>query len=148
MFNVIKTVINAGGFKLADIQHKVKKMYVMGDITEAQMDELLLMASGGVSTDAERPEMLDMMKKLSERMDVLEGRLKALGGASDEEPGAGDDTPAYPAWEPWDGISNKYQQDAIVQHNGKLWQSIFAGQNVWEPGAAGTETLWSEYTAD
>ena len=139
MYEIIKNVINVGGFKLADIQHKVKKLYVLGDITEEQLDELLQMASGGVSTDAERPETLAMMKKLSERMDVLEGRMDALEGTTD----TGDE---FPAWEPWDGISNKYQSGAIVQHNDKLWQSIFSGQNVWEPGAAGTESMWMEYT--
>ena len=34
MYNIIKSVILAGGYKLADIQFKVKKMYIMGDITE------------------------------------------------------------------------------------------------------------------
>lgn len=148
MFDIIKNVISAGGYKLTDMQHKVKKMFLLGDISEAQMDELLQMASGGVSAGAERPEVLDMMKKLSERMDALEGRLKVLEGGSDEEPGAGEDSPAYPAWEAWDGISDQYKTGAIVQHGGKLWKSIFNGQNVWEPGAAGTASLWAEYNPD
>lgn len=148
MFEVLKSVILAGGFKLADIQHKVKKLFVLGDITETQMDELLQMASGGVSTDAERPETLAIMKALSERMDGLEARLKALEGGSDETPDSGDESAVYTAWEPWDGISNKYQPGAIVQHNDKLWQSIFSGQNVWEPGAAGTANLWIEYSPE
>lgn len=41
MYNVIKSVVASGGFKLADIQHKIKKLYALGDLTEAQMDELL-----------------------------------------------------------------------------------------------------------
>ena len=144
MYEIIKNVINAGGFKLADIQFKVKKLFMMGDITEEQLDELLQMASGGVSTDAERPETLAMMKKLSERMDALEGRLKALEG-NEESPDTGDE---FPAWEPWNGISNKYQPGAIVQHGGKPWMSVFIGQNVWEPGAAGTASMWVEYTPE
>lgn len=148
MYEIIKNVIAAGGFKLADIQHKIKKLYVMGDITEEQLDELLQMASGGVSTDAERPETLAMMKNLSERMDGLEARLKALEDGTDEIPGADPEAPAYEAWEPWDGISNKYQPGAIVSHNGKLWRTVYNGQNVWEPGAAGTASLWAEYSPD
>lgn len=148
MYEIIKNVIAAGGFKLADIQHKIKKLYVMGDITEEQLDELLQMASGGVSPDAERPETLAMMKNLSERMDGLEARLKALEGDAEEEPGNGAEVLEFPVWEPWDGISNKYQTGAIVQHNERLWKSIFNGQNVWEPGAAGTANLWVEYNPD
>ena len=55
----------------------------------------------------------------------------------------------YEDWQqPIAGITNKYQQGAIVRHNGKLWQSAYPGQNVWEPGVLGTETLWVEYASD
>ena len=47
MFELIKSVISAGGYKLAEIQHKIKKMYFYNDLTEAQMDELLALAAGG-----------------------------------------------------------------------------------------------------
>lgn len=58
MFDIIKSAISAGGYKLTDIMRKIKKLYILGDLTEAQTDELLAMASGGVSTDAERPEKI------------------------------------------------------------------------------------------
>lgn len=149
MYNIIKGVLNVGNYKLTDMQHRIKKLYAMGDLTEDQMDALLDMASGGVSPDAERPEMLAMLRNLSERLKALEGRLKALEGGSDEEPGAGEEVAAHPAWEPWDGISNKYQQNEIVTHNGKVWQSTYAGQNVWEPGTAGIdERFWIEYNPE
>ena len=144
MYGILKTHIAAGGYKLSEIQHKVKKLYVLGDLTEAQMDELLSMATQGVSTDAERPELLIMLRKLSARIDAHDLRLAALEGDTDdsEEPAACEE------WESWDGVSDKYQQGAIVTHNGQLWQSVYNGQNVWEPGTAGTETLWAEYTPD
>lgn len=134
MYEVIKSVIAAGGYKLAQIQQKVKKLYVLGDLSEEQMDELLSLASGGVSTDAERPENLELIRNLAEKFAALESRVVALEGSSGEE-GIG-------AWKPWDGISGDYQPGAVVSHNGQLWESVFAGQNVWEPGAAGTESMW------
>lgn len=46
-------------------------------------------------------------------------------------------------WEPWDGLSDKYQPGAIVSHGGKVWESTYDGQNVWEPGAVGIdERFW------
>lgn len=138
MYNVLASVISAGGFKLADIQHKIKKLYVIGDLTEEQMDELLALASGNISADAERPEVLSMLKHLSGRIDDLEKQMNTPG-SEPEKP------TEYEAWCPWDGISNKYQKGAIVSHNGKLWISIFEGQNVWEPGATGTDALWRLY---
>lgn len=143
MYEIIKTVIAAGGYKLAEIQHKVKKLYILGDITEVQMDELLDLAAAGVSAEAERPEVLNILRNLSARIDAHDKRLAALEGAV-AEPG---DPTAPEAWAPWDGVSNKYQKGAVVTHNGQLWQSVFNGQNVWEPGAAGTEALWVKYEA-
>ena len=111
-------------------------------LTQAQMDDLLLLASGGVSTDAERPEVLAMFRALADQMTALEARVKALEG----DDNTGEESTGYPAWKPWDGISADYKQGAIVTHNDQLWESTFAGQNVWEPGTAGTESLWVLYT--
>lgn len=138
MYNTLKNLIPAGGYKLAEMQTKIKKLYLLGDLTEEQMDELLVVASEGISTDAERPETLTTLVMLSERIDALEARLTALEGGSNEGE-------TYEAWSPWDGISNKYQYGAIVSHGDKLWVSRHNGQNVWEPGTPGTEALWVVY---
>lgn len=135
MYNVLKSAISAGGFKLAEMQHKIKKLYVTGDLTEEQMDELLTLATLGVSVDAERPEVLRMLQGLADRVAALEEKLQ-----DQEQPG--EDLPEYEAWLPWDGVSNKYQPGAIVAHNGQVWESIHPVQNVWEPGAPGTENMW------
>ena len=135
MYGILKTHIAAGGFKLSEVQHKVKKLYVLGDLTEEQMDELLAMASHGVSADAERPETLQMLRNIADRVEALEKKL------ADQED-TGEEQPQYAAWKPWDGISQNYQLGARVTHNGHVWESTYNGLNVWEPGAAGTEALW------
>lgn len=140
MFEIVKSVISAGGYKLTEIQHKIKKLFLLGDLTEEQADALLTMASGGISADAERPETLKLIQSLAAEIEALKTRVQALEGTEEE-------TPSYPAWKPWDGISKDYQSGAVISHNGKLWESVFAGQNVWEPGTAGTETLWVEADA-
>ena len=148
MFEVIKGAISAGGYKLTEILHKIKKMYILGDLTEAQMDELVAMASGGVSPDAERPETIAMIQKLAAEIKAVEARVKAVEKAlngGNEDAGENEETTAYPAWKPWDGISKDYQKGAIVSHNDELWESVFIGQNVWEPGTAGTEAMWLKY---
>ena len=142
MFDVIKSAISAGGYKLADMQYKIKKLYVLGDLTEAEMDELLALAAGGVSTDAERPETLEMIRALDAKIFALDARVATLENKPDEPDVPGD----YPEWKPWDGISKDYQEGAIVKHGGKVWISVFSGQNVWEPGVAGDQ-FWVEYVA-
>ena len=37
--------------------------------------------------------------------------------------------------------TNGYPTGAVVTHGGSKWQSL-VDNNVWEPGVAGTETLW------
>ena len=143
MYNIIKSIILASGYKLADIQFKVKKMYIMGDITEDQMTELLNLAVIGASPDAERPEIVVMLQTLLSKIETLEARVKALEEADDPEKPDEPVQPVYEAWEPWNGIDNRYQPGAIVTHNGKIWKSVYEGQNVWEPGVVGIN-FWKE----
>ena len=39
--------------------------------------------------------------------------------------------------------TNPYQKGDKVVHNGKTWESLI-DNNVWEPGAVGSESLWKE----
>lgn len=144
MYNILKNLIPAGGYKLTDMQYKIKKMYLTGDLDEAQMDELLALAANGVSADAERPETMVIIQSLAEKIKALDGRVFAL--ENDETIGGdGEETDEYHEWEPWDGISKNYQNGSIVLHNGYLWISEYYGQNVWEPGTPGTEEMWRIY---
>jgi chitodextrinase len=54
------------------------------------------------------------------------------------------DPDVIPEWEQPDS-TNPYMKDDKVTHNGKTWISL-VDNNVWEPGATGTEALWSEVT--
>lgn len=49
---------------------------------------------------------------------------------------------------PWEqpGSTNPYTKGDKVTHNGKTWESL-VDNNVWEPGAVGTESLWKEVAA-
>lgn len=138
MFNIIKGIIYAGGYKLKDIRHRIKKLYIMGDISEPELDELLSLASDGVSVDAERPASLTLIQTLAEEVNSLAERVLILEGGHTEN------ETEYPVWKVWDGISKDYSLGAIVSHNGELWKSVFDGQNVWEPGVAGTEKMWEK----
>lgn len=143
MYKIMQSVIHAGGFKLEDMRHKVNKMYIQGELTEEQADQLLAQAEQGATPDAERPELLQIVRNLSAKVDALAAEvaaLKAVGGTNAPDTEATE----YEPWTPWDGISSDYQPGAIVKHNGKIWISTYAGQNVWEPGVVGVG-FWEEY---
>jgi hypothetical protein len=50
-----------------------------------------------------------------------------------------------PEWVPWTSGRNEdlYQVGDQVRHNGKTWEAT-VGNNHWEPGAPGHESLWRE----
>ena len=139
MYDVIRSAIAAGGYRLADMQYKIKKLYALGDLTEKQTDQLLALASVGATAEAERPGVLEMLTGLAEKITGLEVRLKTLEGSEADSGTA--------AWKPWDGISEDYRSGSVVTHKGKNWISVFQGQNVWEPGTV-DETFWAEYKGE
>ena len=140
MYTILRNRISEGKYQLADMQYRVKKLYALGDLTEAQMDELLVLSQENATADAERPETLALLQELAARVEALEKKLEQED--TETEPSG------HETWAAWDGISDKYQHGAIVSHNGQLWQSVYNGQNVWEPGVAGTENLWVAYTPE
>ena len=131
---IFENVIRSGNFALADMQRKIKQAFIENDITEEDKDALLSMASGNVNVNGEKPSDDARFASLLKRIEKLEAEVFKTS--------AGGDT--VEVWKPWDGISNKYQRGAVVSHNDKVWKSVYPGQNVWEPGAPGTETLWVE----
>ena len=141
MYNILKMRITTGGTPLAEIQDRVKRLYANGDLTTAQMEELLELSQVKADTNAERPEIMDMLKSLSDRVEALEKNQAS-------NPDTEGETAEVEAWKPWDGIGDKYQINSVVSHNGKIWKSVFAGQNVWQPGTPGTENLWVEIEGD
>ena len=138
MYNMILRIITSGDYKITDITNKINTMWITGNLTDDQRDNLLSQAAEHLDPETERPEVIEMLEKLAERITDLEQRLAKLEGKTEEI--------GYPEWVPWDGLSNNYKYGAIVSHNGKLWQSNYSGQNVWEPGTTGTESLWVEVT--
>lgn len=47
---------------------------------------------------------------------------------------------SVPAWQQPES-TNGYAKGDRVEHNGRTWESL-VDNNVWEPGATGTESLW------
>ena len=140
MYTIVKNHIDRGNFKIGEIVLRIREELWNGHITENECSELIDMAHAKVNPNSESPELLDIVKNIIKRVEKLEAKNET------DVPDNSETTVSYPEWKPWDGISKDHQKDAIVSHNGKLWQSTFDGQNVWEPGAPGIdERYWIEY---
>lgn len=70
MRDFIANVIEKGGYKLEEVETKIKRLYVTGDLTEAEMNELLQLAADSVDNSVQ----IDLFQKIVD----LEHRIEAL----------------------------------------------------------------------
>lgn len=71
MKEFIEQVIAKGDYKLDELEIKIKKLYVLGDLTETEMDELLALAADSVDNSAQ-VDMFAMIVDLQHRVEALE----------------------------------------------------------------------------
>ena len=71
MKEFIEQVIAKGDYKLDELETKIKKLYILGDLTESEMDELLALAANSVDNSAQ-VDMFTMIVDLQHRVEALE----------------------------------------------------------------------------
>ena len=71
MKKFIEQVIAKGGYKLDELETKIKKLYILGDLTESEMNELLALAANSVDNSAQ-VDMFAMIVDLQHRVEALE----------------------------------------------------------------------------
>lgn len=148
MYEIIKNIIENGTFRVSDLTNKIDTLWAESKLSDEERNQLVQMMTDYLNPASEAPELKEMHERLETRVNVLEAEAQALKG---EEPGGGEEgTVTVPAWEPWDGISNKYQYGAVVTHNGKYFLDVLQEmQNTWEPESAGVdERYWKEITKE
>ena len=146
MYKIIETAIMTGGYDLQAMASKIDAMYAADRLTADEWQKLRKLCLDHLKPEDTRPELQQQLEYLAARVTALEAKVEALEAG---QPGETGGEAVYEDWvQPIAGLTNKYQQGAIVRHNGKLWHSAYPGQNVWEPGVLGTEALWTEYTPE
>lgn len=150
MFEIIKSVIENGIFQVSDLTNKIDTLWAESKLSDDERSQLVQMMTDHLNPATEAPELKEMYERLEARVAALEAEVQALKG---EEPGSGEGEPGtvtVPAWEPWDGISSKYQYGAVVTHNEKYFLNVLQGmQNTWEPESVGVdERYWKEITKE
>ena len=147
MAAILKNVIRNGGMPLTQVSERIETMYLNGRINAEERLELTELMHEKASPENEKGGWEEMYRTLAGKYRELEARVEAAERALGlyQEPEDSETDAGYPAWEPWDGITDRYQPGAVVVHNGKVWESVYPGQNVWEPGAPGIdERYWKE----
>lgn len=147
MFEIIKSVIENGIFKVNDLTNKIDTLWAESKLSDDERNQLVQMMTDHLNPASEAPELKEMYERLEARVSTLGVEVQALKG---EESGGGEEPGTVPAWEPWDGISSKYQYGAVVTHNEKYFLDVLQGmQNTWEPESVGVdERYWKEITKE
>lgn len=143
MYSVLKNVIMSGNFVLSDMYNKIDTMWIKGKITEEEKAELEAMLIEYQNPFTQAPELKELYMDLKARVEKLEEKVFPV-----EELELGEIV--IEKGEPWDGVSNKYQFGAVVEHKGKCYQDMLESmQNTWEPGSVGVdERYWKEITKE
>lgn len=90
MFETFQTIINAGGYDLADLTERIKTMYVMGELTEDEMKQLLEQAQDNAKPDNSYAPLADRCARRlprrrqnhlqREALHVRAGRVRVVSG--------------------------------------------------------------------
>lgn len=133
MFETFQTLINAGGSDLEDITQRIKTVYVMGELTEQEMKQLLEQARDNAKPDDSYAPLADRVKAIEEWETTIEERLSKLESGLSTDPGE-PEKPAdeWPEYKQPTGAHDAYRVGDKITYNGKHYTCIYDGC-VWTP---------------
>ena len=133
MFATFQTIINAGGYDLADLTERIKTMYAMGEFTEDEMEQLIEQAQANAKPDDSYAPLADRVKAIEEWEKTIEERLTKLESSSSTNPGALEE-PAdeWPEYKQPTGAHDAYHVGDKITYNGKHYTCVLDGC-VWTP---------------
>lgn len=135
MFETFQTLINAGGYDLADLTQRIKTMYAMGELTEDEMKQLIEQAQTNANPDDSYAPLADRVKAIEEWETIVEERLNKLEADPPTESGE-PEKPAdkWPEYKQPTGAHDAYHVGDKITYNGKHYTCVMDGC-VWTPDA-------------
>lgn len=135
MFETFQSIINAGGYDLADCTERIKTLFALGELSEDEMKQLLEQAQGNAKPDDSYAPLADRVKAIEEWETTIEERLSKLESGSSTDPGDPEE-PAdeWPEWVQPTGAHDAYHVGDKITYNGKHYTCVLDGC-VWTPDA-------------
>lgn len=119
MFETVQTIINVGGYGLADLTQRIKTLYALGELSEEEMTQLLDSAAANANQDAMLPDVSERVGALETRIAAVEERVGKLeaGGVEPGEPEEHVDE--WPEWVRPTSKDTQYNKGDKVTFNGQ-----------------------------
>lgn len=133
MFETVQTIINSGGYDLADLTERIKTMYAMGELTEDEMEQLIEQAQTNAKPDDSYAPLNERVTAIETWQREVEERLDKLESSSSTDPGEPEE-PAdeWPEYKQPTGVHDAYHVGDKITYNGKHYTCIYDGC-VWTP---------------
>lgn len=141
MYQIIKDVITSKRYELRDMLSKIDTIWVQGDLTDEQREELVELAQANADPSQGYAPLQEQINAALEQIKDLDDRVSALEAGEDPEPAP--EPEEWPEWYAWDGVGRSPWQDGSkCTHNGMKYIS-HVNDNIWEPGATGVyDNIW------
>lgn len=99
MFKEVTAVIEAGGYDLADLLHRIDVLYAGGRLTDEEREALVEEARERAEPDAQLPPLMERVGAVEERVAELEARVTAIEDGT-MTPGS-QEPPVEEEWPEW-----------------------------------------------
>lgn len=99
MYEEVMKVIEAGGYDLADLLHRIDVLYVGGRLTDVEREDLYVLACSGADPDDSLPDVTERVGAVEERVAELEARVTAIEDGT-MTPGS-QEPPVEEEWPEW-----------------------------------------------
>lgn len=132
MYQIIHDVITSKRYELNDILTKIDTIWVQGDLTEDERDELMELARTNADPEQSYAPLQAQIDQAFAAIKALEARVAALEAGESPEPAPEPDE--WPEYVQPTGAHDAYQTGDKVTWNGKHYISKMDG-NVWNPDA-------------
>lgn len=132
MFATFQTIINAGGYDLADLSERIKTLYAMGELTEEEMKQLLEQAQTNAKPDDSYAPLNERVTAIETWQREVEDRLDKLK-SGETEPGEPEESAdEWPEYKQPTGAHDAYHVGDKITYKGKHYTCTYNGC-VWTP---------------
>lgn len=130
MFETFQTIINAGGYDLADLTQRIKTLYAMGELTDDEMKQLLEQAQTNANPDDSYAPLADRVKVIETWQREVEDRLDKL------ESGSSTNSDEWPEYVQPTGAHDAYYNGDQITWNDQHYRCVAPSGTActWDPG--------------